>query len=699
MKNISILLLLLSMVLLSPFGVNAQSISMQVLGPSSNAHFGGSGSGYNEFNKSTPLAADDFNGDGIQDLAIGAPDAAVFTPGFRDQAGSVYIIFGRPGRASVIDSANGTDVRILGAAAGDHTGWALASGDVNGDGVADLVIGAPDAAVPGRDRAGVVFVVLGSRAFGSSLTLDLAQPNVADVSIYGPPSQDGRFGMSLAVGAAGGSSAEDLLVGAPGGRLGAGAGAAFLLFGQSGFGGSTRVVDLASASADVILVGTDQQRLGTSVVIADLNGDGGGDIFAGAPDANRPFRSDLGGPSVTAGFATGGVFGLFGPFGSGLVVNLAASPQAFSFYGGGPGDQFGMALAAGDLSGEGIADLVIGAPGYVGSDGFAQKAGAVYVLAGNASRGPRRLDIAAHEQSLSLVGGVPANYLGWSVAVGSWNVADNADRTADLLIGAPGTLDNAGFVAIFFGGSGLFRTPDRDLSLPSGVANIALFGPPQSAGLGFALAGADLDGDGSGDLVVAQPFSSLNGRAQAGQVEVQFGTVKPVVPDPVRVTTNSLPSATRGALYSQQLSAAGGTGPYYWLVTDGSLPGGLMLDANTGVISGAPAASGAFSFTVAVRDAAFASAARSLQIAVIEPVPVPHITDVSYKTKKGKLTVSGENFDNAAVLRIDGEAVGKAKVDGGVISAKKVRLASGAHHLIVENPNGVASDPFSLIVP
>jgi hypothetical protein len=382
-----------------------------------------------------------------------------------------------------------------------------------------------------------------------------------------------------------------------------------------------------------------------------------------------------------------------------MVVNLAASPQIFSLYGGASGDQFGMALAAGDLSGDGKADLVIGAPGYVGADGFAQLAGAVYVLAGAASLGPRRLDIAAHKQTLSLVGGVSGNYLGWSVAVGHWDIQEETGRVADLLIGAPSALDDGGFAAVFFGGANLFRTPDRDLSLTSGVANVSIFGPSQRAGLGFALAAGDLDGDGSSDLVIAEPFSNVSGRDQAGQIEVRFGTVNPAAVDPVRITTSSLASAVRGTPYMQQLAAPGGTAPYCWAVTDGSLPPGLGLDSSTGAISGTPAASGAFNFAVTVRDATSSSAVRSLQIVVAEPGPLPRITEVTYKSRKGKLTVVGENFAAAAVLRIDGQVVENARVDGSVIFAKRLSLASGTHHLVVENPNGGASAPFDLTVP
>ncbi|MGD0500985.1 MAG: putative Ig domain-containing protein, partial [Bryobacteraceae bacterium] len=85
------------------------------------------------------------------------------------------------------------------------------------------------------------------------------------------------------------------------------------------------------------------------------------------------------------------------------------------------------------------------------------------------------------------------------------------------------------------------------------------------------------------------------------------------------ITSSSvLPAATVGTSYSQTLSAAGGTPPYTWSVASGSLPGGLALSSG-GTISGMPAAAGAYSFTIQVRDNAAATANAIFALTISPP--------------------------------------------------------------------------------
>jgi hypothetical protein len=127
-------------------------------------------------------SAGDINGDGVADLVLGAPDAS---PSGRSSAGKSYVVFGS---RNAMAWSNGTlelsslrdGVRgfvLQGEAAGDYSGWSVgAAGDVNGDDIADLVVGAYQADPSGRNQAGKSYVVFGSRnamAWGNG-TLELS---------------------------------------------------------------------------------------------------------------------------------------------------------------------------------------------------------------------------------------------------------------------------------------------------------------------------------------------------------------------------------------------------------------------------------------------------------------------------------------------------------------------------------------------
>ncbi len=184
------------------------------------------------------LAAGDFNGDDVSDLAIGVPGEDIDSSGFQNQ-GAVAVFLGRAGQG--VDAVNDrflliTTARpagIPGPAANDQFGIALASGDFNNDNTSDLVIGVPDKAVASGNAAGGVYV------FGGSTTSDPLGGGVQywdQNRIFGSGNENGdKFGHALAAGDFDNDGRADLAIGSPFEDVGNinNAGAVYALYGSA----------------------------------------------------------------------------------------------------------------------------------------------------------------------------------------------------------------------------------------------------------------------------------------------------------------------------------------------------------------------------------------------------------------------------------------------------------------------------------
>lgn len=171
-----------------------------------------------------------------------------------------------------------------------------------------------------------------------------------------------------------------------------------------------------------------------------------------------------------------------------------------------------------------------------------------------------------------------------------------------------------------------------------------------------------------------------------------------VLPAPMvieRATANF--EVMKGSAFSYQVNVTGGTPAFLWSIASGALPTGLALNAGTGVISGIPSTSGAFTLTVNVRDQKPDTVSAAIQIKVIDPNTIPLVTKATYKAGKRMMQVFGERIDPTATLWINGAQV-VAKFSDGVLIVKRFSLTSGIHQVVVVNANGVASQPYALRV-
>ncbi len=272
--------------------------------------------------------AGDLNRDGASDVGIGAPGAD-------SKAGAVYIVSEVRSGDLLISSADG---EWSGEATNDYAGAALdGAGDLDADGYDDLLVGAyqNDAAA---DDAGAAYLIFGPGEEDASL-------GDADVRLLGEASDDGAGFAVAGAGDVDGDGYADVVVGAPyEDTAGSGAGVTYLVRGpvRGDF-------NLYNADARVYGAQEDEQS-GSALDVGDLNVDGETDLVIGAPYASSDVLADYG---LT--------YLVFGPVSGDL--SLADADATFA---GTAGSQYAgsSVLVAGDTSGDGVDDLVVGAWGY-----------------------------------------------------------------------------------------------------------------------------------------------------------------------------------------------------------------------------------------------------------------------------------------------------------------------------------------------
>lgn len=386
-------------------------------------------------------AAGDLNGDGLGDLAVGAYQSDV---GGLD-AGRVYVFHG--GRK--VDAKS--DLALGGAAAGDLFGVAVASaGDLNKDGFPDLIVGAHENDAVGANSGRAYIYFCGP-----------AGDSKPDVTLSGEAAGD-AFGYSVAgAGDVNGDGFADVIVGAyeNSARAG-GAGRAYVYFGGGRMDSYPDLIFSGQAAGDYF---------GISVAGAgDVNGDHFDDLIVGA------YQSDAGGADA------GRAYVYFGGPGADDRPDLTLTGAA-------AGDAFGFSVAsAGDANRDGFADLVVGA--YHNDAGGAD-AGRAYLYLGAAKPDER--------PDLVLTGEAAGDAFGYSVA----GMGDaNGDGFADVIVGAYGN-DAGGSAAgrayVYFGGHA-----------PDAVSDFTVTGEATLDNLGYSVSGAgDVDGDGYADAAIAAPFA------------------------------------------------------------------------------------------------------------------------------------------------------------------------------------------------
>ena len=530
-------------------------------------------------------SAGDVNGDGYDDLIIGADGA---DPNGYDTVGETYVVYGgatAPGTGGKLDlsSLDGTNGFILnGIDEYDYSGWSVSSaGDVNGDGYDDLIIGADGADPNGYDTVGETYVVYGgSSAPGTGGELDLSSLDGTNGFILNGIDASDRSGFSVSsAGDVNGDGYDDLIIGAreadPNGDDTVGE--TYVVYGGASAPGTGGELDLSSLDGTngFILNGIDEYDYsGWSVSSAgDVNGDGYNDLIIGAREAD-PNGDDEGGETYV-------VYGGASAPGTGGRFNLSSldGTNGFILNGINEDDESGRSVSsAGDFNGDGYDDLIIGASG---ADPNGRRSGETYVVYGGASAPGTggELDLSSLDGTTGFIlNGIDAyDFSGFSVS----SAGDvNGDGYDDLIIGALGADPNGGNYAgetyVIYGGANAPGTGGRfNLSSLDGTTGFILTGVDAGDNAGRSVSSAgDVNGDGYDDLIIGAWLADPNGDSSAGETYVVYGGATG--------TESLVPVTAQGTAAVDNFTGNSGADSFTGIATDDVVRGGAG-DDNTSV--------------------------------------------------------------------------------------------------------------------
>lgn len=413
------------------FGSSGKIPSRALSNPTGRDGFKITGIATNDWRSIRVAGAGDVNGDGLSDLIVGIPRGSELDP---SGAGKSYVLFGKANwsKATIdltkLDAMDG--FRLDGAAPGDASGSSVGSaGDFNGDGIGDIAVGAGWSDPSGRQDAGSIYIVYGSRETKQP-AIDLADLGVATgLRIDGRSAGENCGSVVASAGDVNGDGFDDIIIGSSSSDPDARhrAGSTYVIFGRRAFSSIVESGDLNGSNGFRLDGEASGDGSGASVASAgDFNGDGLSDILIGAPWAD-PMGRDQAGSSYI-------VFGKRAGFEAVISLAVLNDTSGLILDGGSSEEWSGSDVAAaGDFNGDGLSDVIIGA--RAADPGGMNQAGSTYIVFGGMQTGRGRVNLSKLDgaNGFRIDGSSTGEESGASVA-GLRDV--NGDSLSDILIGA-----------------------------------------------------------------------------------------------------------------------------------------------------------------------------------------------------------------------------------------------------------------------
>ncbi|MCK5559431.1 MAG: FG-GAP repeat protein, partial [Thermoplasmata archaeon] len=443
-------------------------------------------------------------------------------------------------RAMSIDLLTDQELVILGNDTSDLTYGAIATGDVNGDWIDDIIIGANLAGEGiNRSMGGEIYVILGDPTINAQDYINLNITNNTfttahhDVLIYGPEKED-YAGTAVAVADFNGDALDDIIIGAKGAdgpsNTRPTCGEVHIVYGRFNF---PNIIDLNTTNAnfehgDHVIYGVDPyDEMGDEIVTGNVDGDNYEDICIGVnlgygKDNNKPLAGET---IVVYGDTT---------LNLGDTTDLNTSQYYLTIYGNDSFDRSGFSVCLADIDNDGKDDIIIGAPESSGYNNNFTSPGECYILYGDTRADLNQTGTNKMEWDLNVQ---PANVtfygLNSTETFASSLVCGDIDNDSypDLLIGVvdgdgpngSGRV-NTGKVYLYYGRP---RSAEYTTIVNATFENVTVIhGAEANDRVGGSLVIADLDLDGHGDIIIGATAGdgSNNFRYDAGEVYIIFGS-------------------------------------------------------------------------------------------------------------------------------------------------------------------------------